>query len=97
MLALLLTLALEIFEIDESIRLGIATGFLGGYTTFSTLCKETVTLLVSGYYFSAITYLTMSTVLGLAAVYLGIVVAREVIAKRINGKSPEENDPDAVV
>lgn len=81
MLALILTIAFEIWEMDESIRLGISTGFLGGYTTFSTLCKETVTLLNKGDYFSAITYITISTVLGLIGVYFGVIVAREVIAK----------------
>lgn len=96
-LGLLLTLALELWELDESIRLGIVTGFLGGYTTFSTLCKETVTLLTNGYYFSAISYITMSTVLGLAGVYFGIVLARELISKRLKSKSLEDKDGDIVL
>ena len=45
LLALILTIAFEIFEFDADLRLGIATGFLGAYTTFSTLCKETVNLM----------------------------------------------------
>lgn len=95
LLALLLTIALEIWEIDESIRLGIATGFLGGYTTFSTLCKEGISLFSRGDYFSGLTYVTMSTVLGLVGIYFGIVVAREVIAKVIKGKNTDDNDADA--
>lgn len=90
-LALLLTLALEIWEIDECIRLGITTGFLGAYTTFSTLCKETVSLLTNGYYFSAISYITMSSVLGLVTVYFGVVIAREFIVKIVKGKKSEED------
>ena len=39
-LLLLLTTAFEVLAFDPNIRLGIATGFLGAYTTFSTLCKE---------------------------------------------------------
>jgi CrcB protein len=80
-LALLLTVAFEIWEFDAEIRLGIGTGFLGAYTTFSTLCRETTELLFKGYYFSAVSYITISVVLGLAAVYLGVVLAREVVAK----------------
>lgn len=90
-LALTLTVAFELLEFDADIRLGIATGFLGAYTTFSTLCKETVGLLSNGEYFSAISYITVSTVLGLAAAYFGIVLAREVILKLVREKSTEEN------
>lgn len=83
-LALITTLALEVLQIDPDIRLGICTGFLGAYTTFSTMCKEAVTLMNNGNYFSFITYLTNSVFLGLAAVFLGVIVAREVILKLVN-------------
>jgi CrcB protein len=71
------------WEFDTSLRLGIATGFLGAFTTFSTLCKETVSLIHQGDYFSAVSYITVSTMLGLAAVYFGIVLAREAVAKLV--------------
>ncbi|WP_368489711.1 fluoride efflux transporter CrcB [Clostridium sp. BJN0013] len=83
-LALVLTAAYEVLELDSDIRLGIATGFIGAYTTFSTLCKETVILFSEGDYFSAISYVTVSTMLGIVAVYLGVVLAREVVVKLIN-------------
>lgn len=89
-LALILTVALEVLEIKEEIRLGIATGFLGAYTTFSTLCKDTVTLAKSGLYFSALNYVTVSTLLGLCAAYFGIVLAREYISKFISKKDYED-------
>lgn len=76
-LALVLTVAFEVWKFDTAVRLGIATGFLGSYTTFSTLCKEIVNLIYQGDYFSAILYITVSTVIGLAAAYFGIVLARE--------------------
>lgn len=81
LLALVLTVAFEVWEFDSDIRLGIATGFLGAYTTFSTLCKETVTLIHHGDYFSAISYIAVSTMVGLAATYFGIVLARETISR----------------
>lgn len=83
LMAFLLTLAFEVWSFDADIRLGLTTGFLGAFTTFSTLCKETVGLLRSGDYFSAISYLTVSTVLGLGAAYFGSVIARELIARLI--------------
>lgn len=92
-LALILTVAFEIWDFDADIRIGITTGFLGAFTTFSSLCKETVGLLNSGDYFSAISYMTISTVLGLGAAYFGIVVAREVISKLMKGKAKKEDLP----
>jgi fluoride exporter len=86
MLALILTIALEIWEFDSDIRIGIGTGFLGAYTTFSTMCKETVLLISCGYYYSAISYITLSTMLGLGAAYFGIVVAREGVSKMVEGR-----------
>lgn len=89
-LALILTIAFEVWEIREEIRLGIATGFLGAYTTFSTLCKDTVTLINGGLYFSAINYITVTVLLGLCAVYFGIVLAREFISKIISKGNYDE-------
>jgi len=94
-LALILTIAFEIFKFDADIRLGIATGFLGAYTTFSTLCKETVTLMNQGDYYSAISYIGFSIMFGLAAAYFGVVLAREVLSKFIdNNNDPDDIDPE---
>jgi len=81
LLAFILTVAFEIWFFDEDIRLGIATGFLGAYTTFSTLCKETVGLVQQGLLFSAASYVTLSLAFGLAAAYLGVVLARTIVPK----------------
>lgn len=83
-LSLILTVAFEILEIDENIRLGIATGFLGAYTTFSTLCKEAGNLILGGNEIIGITYVVTSILLGLLASYLGIVTSREYIKKIVN-------------
>jgi fluoride exporter len=83
-LALILTIAFEVWEIREEIRLGITTGFLGAYTTFSTLCKDTVMFNNNGLYFSALSYITISAFLGLFAAYFGVVLAREYIFKIIS-------------
>ena len=91
-LALFLTFALEVMEVDADIRLGVSTGFIGAFTTFSTLCKETVLLIYAGDYFSAISYVTVSTMLGLSAAYFGIVLARELILKIV--RSYDDSDQD---
>lgn len=83
-LALFLTIAFEIWELNANLRMGIATGFLGSFTTFSSLCKETVTLFHEGYYFSAISYLSISVFLGITFAYFGIILAREAVAKISN-------------
>lgn len=84
LLALITVTAMEVRKMDESVRLGICTGFLGAYTTFSTLCKETVVLFSKGYYFSAISYITDSIILGLAAAYFGVIAAREYVPRLLN-------------
>ena len=78
----------EIRDFDPDLRLGLTTGLLGAYTTFSTMCKETSGLLFRGEYFSALSYLTVSTVLGLGAVYFGTVAACE-LASRLLQKGEE--------
>lgn len=70
-LALFLSAALDWLEISEEARLGFSTGFLGAYTTFSSMCKETVGLMNRGNLGTAFFYLTASIMLGLAAAYLG--------------------------
>ncbi len=92
-LLFLLTTAFEVLEFDANVRLGIATGFLGAYTTFSTLCKETVRLMMAGDYLIALLYILFSAVLGLAAAYLGILAARKMIGKLTRGDfAPEIDD-----
>ena len=93
-LGLVLTVAFEIWKFDADIRLGIGTGFLGAYTTFSTLCRETAELIDKGYYFSAVSYITLSVVLGLAAIYLGVVLARGVAAKLLKIEYRDNNRGD---
>ncbi|QHQ59475.1 fluoride efflux transporter CrcB [Anaerocolumna sedimenticola] len=73
-LALVLTGANEVFKLEADLKLGITTGFIGAFTTFSTLCKETVSLLSNGAYLSAFSYLTLSAILGITAAYLGVVL-----------------------
>ncbi len=53
-------------------RLFLVTGFLGGFTTFSSFSNETVGLFRDGQIFHAFTYIISSVVVGLLATFIGI-------------------------
>ncbi|MEP6847755.1 MAG: fluoride efflux transporter CrcB [Acidobacteriota bacterium] len=59
-------------------RIFLATGFCGGFTTFSAFSYESIKLLQSG----EILYLSMNVILsvfvGFAATYLGILLVRSI-------------------
>ena len=78
-LALFLRLAFDIWELDSDFRLGIATGFIGAFTTFSTLCRETIGLLFSGAVMYSLLNLVFSVTAGITAVYLGDMCAKKII------------------
>ena len=75
-IGLLLTLLFERFPPTRFGRPFLAIGFLGGFTTFSTMAVETVTLCKDGFPALGIGYLGASVGFGLAACYLGIVLGR---------------------
>jgi len=56
-------------------RIGITTGFLGAFTTFSAFTYETVRLFQDGQWFRAITYVLASILIGILAVFSGIRIA----------------------
>jgi CrcB protein len=47
-------------------------GILGGYTTFSSFGRETITLITQHQYTHAAAYILLSNFLGLAAVWVGV-------------------------
>ena len=53
-------------------RLFLATGFCGGFTTFSAFSNETIGLLRDGQLWSASIYVVASVALGLVATFAGI-------------------------
>lgn len=60
----------------RAVRLGLGTGVLGGYTTYSTFAVETLGLLQSGAWILALGYSLGSVVLGLAAALGGARLVR---------------------
>ena len=63
-------------EINTALRLGIAVGFLGAFTTFSTFSLESVQLLLSGAVWRAMFNVAANTVICLGMCYLGTQLAR---------------------
>ena len=58
----------------ESIRLFVAVGFLGGFTTFSSFSAETLTLIQNGQIFAAAVNIIVSIVAGLGACAVGLKI-----------------------
>ena len=63
-------------NLNPLIRLGILVGFLGGFTTFSSFGLDTVRLMENDRMGAALTYVLASNLVGIAAVWGGIRVAR---------------------
>jgi CrcB protein len=58
------------------LRLGVAVGILGGYTTFSTFAQETLDLIEEGRIALASLYAVGSVSLGVVAVFVGMRAGR---------------------
>lgn len=62
--------------VSDQARLFLATGILGGFTTFSAFSNETVALLRTGQVMLALVYVSASIVAGLTATYIGLQANR---------------------
>lgn len=62
--------------IDTALQIGLLTGVLGGFTTFSTFTAETVTLIEAGRWEAALANVAVSIVAGLGAAAAGLALAR---------------------
>ncbi|MGC2785618.1 MAG: fluoride efflux transporter CrcB [Roseiarcus sp.] len=76
LMGFLFILTLERLVIPPSVRVGVLTGVLGGYTTFSTFEMETLLLAENGEFFKAGLYVVLSVVIGFAAAFGGAYIAR---------------------
>lgn len=60
--------------LSPELRLLIATGFCGGYTTFSSFAYENISMIQNGEFFFTALYILLSLFAGFAAVYVGIIL-----------------------
>ena len=63
-------------NLTQEWRLFLATGILGGFTTFSAFSNETVGMLRDGQLIHAGAYVISSVLFGLAATFLGISLTK---------------------
>ena len=72
-----LTMLLARWLPHQNFRLLVVTGFLGGYTTYSTFAFESLTLWERGEKGISLAYMASTVIVGFVAVTLGVALARD--------------------
>lgn len=78
LLGLLMALSIDRGFISGSWRLFLGTGLLGGFTTFSTLSYESVSLIEQGLYVQGAGNMFGTAVIGILAAIAGLAVGRAI-------------------
>ncbi len=65
---------------SPELRYLIATGFLGGFTTFSTFSLDVAVLWERGEPIATVAYVLVSLVLSVSALFAGLYLTRQVLA-----------------
>ncbi|GEM_PF-124239 len=88
-LGFFITLTMIRWNIDNNLRLAIATGFFGSFTTYSTFALETVNLFSGGYPAAAVLYVAVSFLGCFLLAFAGIRLAE--VAAGGAARKDEEN------
>ncbi|MGN6214320.1 fluoride efflux transporter CrcB [Parafilimonas sp.] len=59
--------------LSPEMRLFLATGICGGFTTFSSFAYENVSMALDGEFLYALLYVSLSVIIGFGAVHAGIL------------------------
>jgi CrcB protein len=87
-LALLLVLVIDVLPPTTCLRPALGTGFLGAFTTFSSVATAVDQLVVYKQADTAAIYLVASTAAGLSAASFGLLLGRAVAAYRHRSRPP---------
>lgn len=63
---------------SSELKMFLAVGFCGGFTTFSSFAYENLNLLKEGNYFNFLLYITISIIVGLLAVFSGVYLIKNI-------------------
>jgi CrcB protein len=64
-------------NITPSQKIFLASGFCGGFSTFSTFALENINMLNQGAVITAITYTILSVILCCGATYIGMLISQQ--------------------
>jgi CrcB protein len=87
-LGALMVFVIDVWPPSRYVRPFVGVGVLGGFTTFSTYALDTRALVVADRVPLAAVYLFGTLAAGLAAVWLGIAVARLIITNAVRRRLP---------
>jgi CrcB protein len=76
LIGLIHAIAVKTNTLNPESRLLLTTGFCGGYTTFSSFAYENADLLRAGNFLYPALYISLSVLLGVAAVFAGDALLR---------------------
>lgn len=65
------------WKVHPTIRIGLGTGLVGAFTTFSTFTVELWNLWKSGLWWDSLFYLALSAIFGPCLAYLGVLLAEQ--------------------
>lgn len=76
LIGVLMVMISELTDAHRLVRPLLGVGVLGGYTTFSTYTADVVQLLAAGHVGTALTYLVLTPLIALIAVWAGVALTR---------------------
>lgn len=77
LLAIFLGWSAQQISIDPRVRMLVAIGFLGAYTTFSTYANESLLMLESGDWLGAVSNILGTNLLCLVGALIGLAIGRQ--------------------
>jgi CrcB protein len=77
LLAVFLGWSAQLISLDPRVRMLVAIGFFGAYTTFSTYANESVLMLESGDWLGAVSNILGTNLLCLGGALIGLAIGRQ--------------------